>query len=184
MKTINIITLAFIFSAGITTSVEAQRREIGGGQRDNRQPNFSQPRVERAPTRTFNNPARLERVNSINSTPSRIENRNVSRENVVRHSNNSVRNINPSRTERIATVNNNTTSRIAQQNVINNRTNVARSSTERLQPVTVQSQSNNSTSRVSPSTSVNVDQQRRYDRNPARGNNNYANNTNNSKQDI
>lgn len=177
MKSINILILLIIFSAGLFTSAEAQRREIGGSERDNRQATISQPRVERAPQRTFNNPARTERVNTNNSA-ARIQNRSIDRTNPVVERNNARVNINSSRNDRVTSVNNNTVSRADQQNAFNNRNNVTRSNTERIQPVATESQRNNSTSRVFPRPSGNVDQQRSYDRYPERGNNNYRTNNN------
>ncbi|MEO8568824.1 MAG: hypothetical protein ABI419_06805, partial [Ginsengibacter sp.] len=75
MKNINIISLIAIFSIGLFNSAGAQRRAAPGGERNNSRATISQPQVERAPQRTFNNPARTERVN--NSSP-RVESRNNS----------------------------------------------------------------------------------------------------------
>ncbi len=61
MKSINIIILLFVFSVGLFSNAEGQRRGNNGGQRDNRQSGVFQSRVQSAPQRTFNTPARTER---------------------------------------------------------------------------------------------------------------------------
>ncbi|MEP6582745.1 MAG: DUF6515 family protein [Ginsengibacter sp.] len=184
MKNINILILLLVFSGGLFFNADAQRRENGSGQRDNRQQTVSQPRVERAPQRTFNSPARSERVNTNNNPAPRIESRNTSE---IRNNNrissqperNTTRaNTNSSRIDRVTSVNNTTVPRNDRQTANSNRDNLTRVNTERIQPVAIESQRNNSTARVFPRSTGNADQQRRYDRYPSRGNNNYRSNNN------
>ncbi len=179
MKNINILILLFILSASTFTVANAQRREIGVGQRDNRQSNISQQRVDRMPERTFNNPVRVERVNTNNNPAPRIDNRNISRINPVAERNDARANNNSNRNERLTPSNNNIVSRVDRQNAINNRDNIIRSNTERTQPLAVESQRNNSTSRVFSGTPETNNQQRRNDRTSQRENNSYRNNNNN-----
>ncbi len=187
MKRINILSIITIISLGLFTNADAQKRIIGGrGDDNNRQANIAQPRMERSPQRTFNNSAGVQPMNNNNSSV-RADAGNSNRLNSVRERVNSVRENNstgfsgsPSRNDRLISTNNNVNvSRNNPQNSFS-RDNITRSNTERNQQVAIEPQRNNSASRVFTPSTRGGSQERNYDRNPARENNNYRNNNNNN----
>lgn len=177
MKNIKSIILLMLLSAGLFTTVDAQRRGNGGGERSNRQPSsFPQARTQSAPSRSFNNQVtspRVERATVNNNAAARIQSRN---NNIERSSSiaerNTTRVYSPSNS-RVNAITNNAVTRPNREPVINNSNNVARINAERNRQVVTQR--NTSNNRVLPNSSNNSEQ--RYDRNSGRNNNNnYRNN--------
>ncbi len=170
MKRINILLTLFIFSAGLFSTAHAQRRGVEGGDKENRQANIPQARVERSPQRSFNSSPGIARMNSGNNSAARIESRNNERVNSFQERSNNRPSINTYQNDRVITANSNATSRITPN--ANTRNSDIRNSIQRDRPVAMESQGNNANSRVFQQSSGRADQQRTYDRNSARENNN------------
>ncbi|MEO6219958.1 MAG: DUF6515 family protein [Ginsengibacter sp.] len=173
MKRIIILVFIAVFSAGFFESAQAQIRGNAGIGRENSQPGISQPREERRPQRTLENPTRAERINSSNNSSVRMETRNNNRVSSVEKNNTSVVGNSPVN-NRLVTTNNNSVSNSDRQNTLSRNRDI-RNRVEGNQSVAIES--NNSTTRVIPRSPRSVDQQVRYDRNAGRGNNNYTTNS-------